>query len=1043
MITDETYADDINNKIFNSLADVFQQAQETYAGHRKHVAVLKKIQSKATAQGYSDAFNYWFNKLVTSVLPLKKSEIIGDRIVKLIAAFVASLDKENELISNKRKNEELDDNLSEKEKITTKFIDGFIRHILRGVESKDKNVRFRVMQLLVVIMDNIGEIDVNLYNLLMWSLKKRIYDKEPIVRIQAVFCLTKLQSDDEDYDQDMDEESGETKATDTLMHLIQNDPSAEVRRATMLNIINNENTRAHILERARDINPINRRLVYSRVLKLMGKRCFTDLNPRILDQLMEWGLEDREEPVRKACQRLMANHWVNLFNGDLIELLENLDVVNSKSAVTMMESLFSLKPEILSQIKLTEEIWNKLTVEFVFLFRCFFIYSLENNLIEDVDGSFPEASRLANYLNVYISKRFLEENEDLSSLDKTHLEFIIEQLLITAHRYDYSDEIGRRSMLTVIRNMLNITDLSDSLIKSGHEVLKVLSINEKDFISMAIEIINDIRDDDIENQEQEETEERAKKAKSKDQSSKNGDDIGGNDYSNDDVDNNPITSFHSAVENLVNGNEPVNEDALSNIQPEREARPQAILLCLTRACYMLELVTENVSGNILITSLIDTLITPAVRNSESTIRELGVKCLGLCCLLDLQLSIGSMYILGMCISKGNASLKYIALQVIVDIFSVHGTAVVDGEGKVDSISIHKIFYKVLKNDEHKDCQVIAAEGLCKLYLADIFTDDDLFEALILSYFSPVNSANEALVQAFAFCVPVYCFSHKSHQQRMCRIACDMFLRLCILWDGLQNSEDPEVDKEKMMKPNMIFQQLVFWTDPRKIVNQREENYQSEVSQLKFLLEILKAITQIENRAIKRMVLTNLNTFYITSHHGTTVLEELMMHLEDILENEQIDTISRNSLEKFENTVVEAVETARKNSPVGSSETSMTSDELTTEQYSQILESSQIVEKEVDFEKENESDILETNNLENDKETNAENDPIPQLESTRKRDRSAMETSDDIINIIPTKELSGKNVSFAISSDSNNESLSENGYNSYNEWNSDIDVNMED
>ena len=1022
MVTDETYADDINNKIFNSLADVFQQAQESYAGHRKHIVVLKKIQSKATAQGYSDAFNYWFNKLVTRVLPLKKSEIIGDRIIKLIAAFIASLDKENELISNNRKkessnsdeesdnNQSLEVDLSEKEKTTSKFIDGFIRHTLRGVESKDKNVRFRVMQLLVVIMDNIGEIDVNLYNLLMWSLKKRIYDKEPIVRIQAVFCLTKLQSDDEDNDQDMDEESAETKATDTLMQLIQNDPSAEVRRATMLNIVNNENTRAHILERARDINPVNRRLVYSRVLKLMGKRCFTDLNPRILDQLMEWGLEDREENVRKACQRLMSNHWVGLFNGDLIELLEHLDVVNSKSAVTMINSLFSLKPEILSQIKLTEEIWNKLTVEFVFLFRCFFIYSSENNLIEDIDGSFPEASRLANYLDIYISKRFLEEEKtSLSPIDKTHLEFIIEQLLITAHRYDYSDEIGRRSMLTVIRNMLNITELPDSLIKSGHEVLKCLSINEKDFISMTIEIINDIRDDDIESQEQEENEERAKQTNERSQPSINNDD--------DDDDDDAVGSFHSAVENLVNGNEEINEEVLGSIQPEREARPQAILLCLTRACRMLELVTENVSGNILITSLIDTLITPAVRNSESTIRELGVKCLGLCCLLDLQLSIGSMYILGMCISKGNASLKYIALQVIVDIFSVHGTAVVDGDGKVDSISIHKIFYKVLKNDEHRECQVVAAEGLCKLYLADIFTDDDLFEALILSYFSPVNSTNEALVQAFAFCIPVYCFSHQIHQQRMGRIASDMFLRLCILWDGLQNSSDPEVDKEKMMKPNMIFQQLVFWTDPRKIVNQCEENYRSDVSQLKFLLEILKAITQIENRAIKRMILTNLNTFYVTSYQDTEILEELLMHLEDILENEQIDTISRNSLEKFKNTVVDVIEVARCNHSIHESKTSVASDELTTEQYSQILESSQIIDNEINADNEYEGNILESNNLVNDDNDNKVNDSISKPDSAKKRSRSTMETGDEIINKIPSKNLVTKNVSFAISSKS--------------------------
>ena len=152
---------DINTKIFNSVTEVFQKAQGSYAGHRKHIAVLKKIQSKAVEQGYEDAFNFWFDKLVTKILPLKKNEIIGDRIVKLVAAFIASL--ERELILAKKQNYKL---TNDEEGIFSRFVDQFIRHVLRGVESPDKNVRFRVLQLLAVIMDNIGEIDESLFNCL-------------------------------------------------------------------------------------------------------------------------------------------------------------------------------------------------------------------------------------------------------------------------------------------------------------------------------------------------------------------------------------------------------------------------------------------------------------------------------------------------------------------------------------------------------------------------------------------------------------------------------------------------------------------------------------------------------------------------------------------------------------------------------------------------------------------------------------------------------------------------------------------------------------
>lgn len=183
-------ADSINSKIFRAIADVLQSAQLSYAGHRKHIAVLKKIQAKVVEQGYEEVFSYWFNKMVTLVLPLKRTEIVGDRIVRLVGGFISS--NEHDLQALREENKDC----KEREEVFARFVDGFVRHILRGIESRDKNVRYRVTQLLAVIMDNIGEIDEELYNLVMWSFQKRVYDKEPFVRIQSVFCLTKFQDED-------------------------------------------------------------------------------------------------------------------------------------------------------------------------------------------------------------------------------------------------------------------------------------------------------------------------------------------------------------------------------------------------------------------------------------------------------------------------------------------------------------------------------------------------------------------------------------------------------------------------------------------------------------------------------------------------------------------------------------------------------------------------------------------------------------------------------------------------------------------------------
>lgn len=887
MSDDGNNEDDVNTKIFHSIAEVFQKAQSAYAGHRKHIAVLKKIQAKAVSQGYESAFNYWFNTLVTKILPLKKTEVVGDRIVKLIAAFVASLDREVHIARNNQTGE------TQQEEVFTRFVDQFVRHILRGIESKDKNVRYRVVQLLAVIMDNIGELDESLYNLLTWSLGKRVYDKEPNVRTQTVFCLTKFQ-DEEAEEGELDTED----ATQILMRVVQNDASAETRRAAMLNLVNNRVTQPYILERARDVNQVNRRLVYSRILRAMGKNCFEQIDSRIIDQLILWGLEDREESVRKACSKLISHDWLSLMEGDLIAFLEKMNVTESSGVEKAMVCLFENRPDIITKVKFPDDIWKDFTVEIAFLLRCFYIYCADKNMLEVIETNFPEAVNFAEILHYYIQQGFSKDAEPISKMDKRSLDFIIEQLLITANRYDFGDEVGRRSMLTVIRNMLGIFDLSENIIKTGLQVLKTLSINENDFVTMAIEIINDLRDDDIERQEQEERGRALADTTSK----------GDND--DDDNDDAALESFHRDVEGMVSGQTAPSEgDVMKNLGFEKELRPETVVACLTRSSHMLELVNMPLEQNILITSLIDTLITPAVRNTESKIRELGVKNLGLCCLLDVQLATSNMFILGMCVSKGNASLKNIALKVIVDIFSVHGCDVVDGEGKVDSISLHKIFYKVLKNDDLPDCQVVAAEGLCKLFLADVFTDDDLFETLILSYFSPANTTNEALIQAFAFCIPVYCFSHSSHQKRMARIAADVLLRLCMLWDDLQSSEDVKADHDTMMKPNVIFQQLLHWTDPRKLVHQSETDARSDSVQLEFVLDVTKILSRIDKKEIKKMLVTNINAAYITSYQDYDKLKLLAEHVEDVIENETLDSVSTNSLEKFKKTLTHVLDEA--------------------------------------------------------------------------------------------------------------------------------------
>ncbi|KAH3671378.1 hypothetical protein WICMUC_004675 [Wickerhamomyces mucosus] len=806
-------------QIQNALAKVFQDSQASVAGHKKQIIVLKAIQLRAQELDHEEFFNFVFCKLVNKVLVIKKSEVVGDRIVKLVAAFILSLQQD---YSTEEEGEEEE----EEDTLFSRFVRVFLIHLLKGIESKDKNVRYRVVQFLDFAMSGLGEIDQELYETLTYSLDRRLHDKEQNIRIKALHCIARFQeeqNDEADEDASLDDD-----ATSKLLVAIQNDSSAEVRRAALLNLARSNHTKHYLLERAKDVNSINRRLVYSRVVKDLGD--FRTIDSKTREKILSWGLKDREESVQKACVKMFAQDWLSTVDGDLIELLERLHIAHSEVAELAMKHFFNFRKDLIPKISFPEDIWLKLTPEISFLARTFYFHCFQNLLYDIVDANFPESARLAELLTRYL----VERKTILNSEEEEDFGFVIENLLTIAVNYDYSDEIGRRAMLQTIRSSLTNDRLPANLTKVALQVLRKLSINERDFTSMVTEIISDIRDVDEENE--------------------------------------------------------------NNLPNSEEDELKTVLICLSICKSMLVLINDPLKDNISVTSLIDTLINPAVRNKNSDAREAGTEALSLCCLLDLELATEQLYLFGLCLSKGHEELRIIAIKAIFDILSVHGTKVLDVEDGVDTLSFHKLLYRTLKNPELPALQALCAEGLCKLYLADVMTDDELFETLILTYYNPLNADNQSLLQAFTFCLPVYCFSHPNHQAKMSSIGSDAFKRLYNAHSGEQ-----EEDEREMISPTIILQQLIYWTDPANVVNQEQSEIQKSKTHLTLLIGLLESIEETDDKKYRKMIIMNMNKFTIHSSIGYEDLKKLKAALEGVEEIvEDQDNISKTNFTKFLN-----------------------------------------------------------------------------------------------------------------------------------------------
>ncbi|KAJ2837398.1 chromosome condensation complex Condensin, subunit G, partial [Coemansia sp. 'formosensis'] len=469
---------------------IFDAAQRSATGHRKHAVALHTLQTKChdvDTEGLTgeDAFNKEFIRNLNKVLGIKKREPSADKVVKLVATFVQvshELDMQA-LAKAKAKLVDTDDVFSadpemDVDTVSSRFVELLIKYLLQGFQAKEKLTRMRCCQIVAMSVTSLGEIDEQLYFDLIKKLTERIRDKEASIRVHAAIALSKLQSGE-------DEDGGEV--TEALLGLLQHDPSAEVRRAVLLNIEKNPSTLPFVLERARDVDPTNRKCLF---LKVMPPIDYHLLSIEDRERLLAAGVNDRDANVKRACVRMVGESWLTFAEENLLELTSSLDVVDSPVASKVMQALFTSYPEIPENLQFDNDLWENLTPEMTFIIRSILEYYFERKDADQTDKHLPEVMKLAQLLESFGSKLETEENEEL----RPDFEFIIHQLLLIGKMSDFPDELGRREMLTLMRKMILVPEIPENNIEAITDIIRKLSINEQDFIRIMVEVVSDVRE---------------------------------------------------------------------------------------------------------------------------------------------------------------------------------------------------------------------------------------------------------------------------------------------------------------------------------------------------------------------------------------------------------------------------------------------------------------------------------------------------------------------------------------------------------------------
>ncbi|KAL8769405.1 MAG: hypothetical protein Q9209_004633 [Squamulea sp. 1 TL-2023] len=884
---------------------IFSDAQKSTAAHRKLVVGLRKIQEECCYESTSsrkqdkddfgeDDFSVEIARCVIRLMSVKKSEGAGDRIVRFVGMFM------------RRANE--------KETPSTRLTSHILSIILPLLASKEKVVRYRATQLVAHIINSLDSVDDDSYHLIRTGLLKRVRDKEPMIRVQAVLGLGRLASNEGEDDQDevnsdSDDASG---LLDKLLEVLQNDPSAEVRRALLLNLPLAPKTLPSLLERARDVDAATRRALYSRLLPALGD--FRHLSLSMREKLLRWGLRDRDENVRKATGKLFRERWIEdcvrptgapedtttqqtappSLEG-LLELLERIDVINSAAgtgiAVEAMKEFWMGRPDYRDVISFSDPFWDHLTPESVFVARSF-----NDFCKEEVNGKFealtedkmPEVTKLAFFVQRYVNDLInsIRYNSALSEgeqeEDTIEQEFIVEQLLYITKALDYSDEIGRRKMFALLREILAIAELPEEITKLVVDVLRGIcgseAAGEREFCGIVLEAVAEVHD---------------------------------NVMTEDLLEN---ESFHSARSELSDSTPTKAGSAtkareggdISEIDEEKAIREIMInMKCLHIAQCMLENVEGDLQQNVHLVTMLNNLVVPAVRSHEAPIRERGLLCLGLCCLLDKALAEENLTLFLHCFTKGHDALQVSALHILSDILIVHANLVAaDNVDPALQKSVYKIFAKGLKASTTPEVQTAATTALCKLMLTSVIRDEDLLKQLVTLFFDPAAKENPAVTQALSYFLPVFCHSKRENMELMAAIAGSVVHNHVNLADEMN-------EEEEAVGVNIVGNMLVDWTDPRKLVVQdagsihwneaggkdaTAVNGDIHLTLADSLLE--RALAHGCSREERKVLLTMLGKLYITSNSSPKKLQAVSDLIAEAMDAKiATDTTTKNVLSK--------------------------------------------------------------------------------------------------------------------------------------------------
>ncbi|TPP65756.1 Condensin complex subunit 3 [Fasciola gigantica] len=506
-------ADGSENNTQLEMLEIFRECQTNALSHERLCMQLKSLYDKSRFTHFADEF---FELCRYSLVSSERSTY-RERTIDFITKFALFCGKSDA-------NDDMSDTLS------NRLLLKLFLFCMKYNECPNAAVRFRCMQIIHKLLEGIGDNGMmpdELYSSLQSVLLRRVQDTKSIVRVQAIHALSRMQ----------DPTDADCPAVEAFLWLARHDPTAEVRRAALAAMVLTTRTLPSLVERCRDVSDSVRRTAY-KILATRGVLRPLSIAKRI--RVLHDGLTDRSAEVRQAAQELVLS-WFKATEGDPVQLLRRLDTEGvPETSQLMLDNLFSVLPE--SDFKTMVQTWatTYLTEERVLKNDCitsessFFWRALVELLVKrqtivpasnhsvaqkdkitdssdadqssdafstDADSNIPLLEMVMPSIVGYITlikglisrlvTNVLSEEFDEHTME---LECVVVQVLQLASALDLSDEFGRRSLVSLVRDWITSPTVPNTLSPPLLKLHALLEPKLRKRINDVIEMISELCD---------------------------------------------------------------------------------------------------------------------------------------------------------------------------------------------------------------------------------------------------------------------------------------------------------------------------------------------------------------------------------------------------------------------------------------------------------------------------------------------------------------------------------------------------------------------